>query len=144
MARFTVTTAREPGLDDAEVYVLRDNGSGAEARVAPSLGNNLYSLQVTMRGRPLEVFLQPGPEVRAYGNPILFPFMNRIRHGRFRFRRARCASGINPQGTPSTVLCSGCRGGSRGRAPQTLAHPYGLPASTDFLKSGSNGPGLSS
>ncbi len=83
--RFTVETTREPNLSNAEVYVLRDLQSGAEARVAPSAGNNLYSIVVPVRGRPLQVFDQPTPGSTRFGNPILFPFMNRIRHGRFSF-----------------------------------------------------------
>jgi aldose 1-epimerase len=84
--RFEIQTANEPNLNNAEVYILRDNQSGAEARVAPSVGNNLYSIKVPVRGAPVEVFLAPdGSGSNRFGNPILFPFMNRIRYGRFSF-----------------------------------------------------------
>jgi aldose 1-epimerase len=83
--RFTVEIANEPSLNGAEVYVLRDTEFGSEARVAPGSGNNLYSIKVPVRGQSLEIFNQPNPAGTRFGNPILFPFMNRIRYGRFTF-----------------------------------------------------------
>ena len=86
--RYQVSREIDPRVNDA-VYVLRDHHSGAVARVAPSLGHNMYSLEVLIGGSRLEAMIDPGspayPGVRM-GNPILFPFPNRIRAGRFAYR----------------------------------------------------------
>ena len=78
---------------EAEVYVLRDRQSRSEARVIPALGNNLISFRVTPSGQaePVEVMLCPPSQEELargpvfYGNPILFPFPNRVRQGIYAF-----------------------------------------------------------
>lgn len=96
--RFQVETERDDRLGTV-VYVLRDAESGAGAKVAPSVGGNLYSFRSGGgSGRrsapdeamaPLEALV--GPEDAAgsstrFGTPILFPYPNRVRGGRFAFR----------------------------------------------------------
>jgi len=91
----------EEGSLKAEAYVLRDAATGAEARVAPSFGHNLYSFRVPIRGRPLEAMLGPDPDASPgfrFGNPILFPYPNRVRAGRFGFRGKQYQLDVNVSG----------------------------------------------
>ena len=88
--RFTVTVEQD-GTFGVPAYVLRDHAAGSRARVLPALGNSLTSFVVALPDRELEVMLRPQPEDRSprpthYGNPILFPFPNRVRKGVFRFQ----------------------------------------------------------
>ncbi len=78
-------------IDGIEVYVLRDDATKAEARITPSLGNNCYSFGLPVNGEWIDL-LDPPPDLDTlkaqptrYGNPILFPFPNRIREGKFTF-----------------------------------------------------------
>lgn len=78
-------------IDGVEVYVLRDSTTKAEAKIAPSLGNNCYSFGLSIKEEWINL-LDPPPDLEtlkkcptAYGNPILFPFPNRIRGGKFSF-----------------------------------------------------------
>jgi aldose 1-epimerase len=73
------------------VYSLHDDATGASAKVLPSYGFNLFDLQLPLGGevRPI---LVSAPDFAAKlgrpagnGTPILFPFPNRIRDGRFTF-----------------------------------------------------------
>ena len=74
--------------DGVEVFLLRE-GSHARAAVAPALGNNCFSFETKL---PL---LEPVPwldflkKPTSYGNPLLFPFPNRIRDGAFMFQGER-------------------------------------------------------
>jgi aldose 1-epimerase len=89
---FTARTQTRPdvatGLDPT-VHVLED-GAGARAEVWPALGFNCYSWQVEVDGQPLRLlYADPalfnnGRPTRS-GIPVLFPFPNRIRAGRFRW-----------------------------------------------------------
>jgi aldose 1-epimerase len=73
------------------VHTLHDDTSGASAAVLPSYGFNLFSLRLPAGGEVHEV-LQSAPdfadnprEPARHGTPILFPYPNRIRGGRYRF-----------------------------------------------------------
>jgi aldose 1-epimerase len=72
---------------DATVYVLEDD-TGGRAEVWPALGFNCYRWQVQRGGQSLELLYQDpnlfnnGRPTRS-GIPVLFPFPNRIRDGRF-------------------------------------------------------------
>ena len=72
---------------DGTVFVLED-GRANRAAVWPAFGFNCYSWQVTRGGRVLDL-LYADPELfndskpTRSGIPILFPFPNRIRDGRF-------------------------------------------------------------
>jgi len=68
---------------------LHDAATDAVAIIAPELGFNCYSFQATVLGERIEV-LDTDPEFLAgksrptrSGIPILFPFPNRIRQGKF-------------------------------------------------------------
>lgn len=74
------------------VYVLEDTDHGAEARVLPGYGHNCFSFKVGDGSRVYDVLSTP-PSVDAlrqqpshWGNPVLFPFPNRISGGAFRFQ----------------------------------------------------------
>ena len=78
-------------VDGVEVYVLRDSDARAKAKIAPSLGNNCYSFGLSVNDEWINL-IDPPPDLEtlkdrptAYGNPILFPFPNRIREGKFTF-----------------------------------------------------------
>lgn len=81
------TQARTTSLDlDPTVWVL--HGPGGRAEVWPALGFNCYRWQVVRQGSAFEL-LYAAPNLfeehapTRSGFPILFPFPNRIRDGRF-------------------------------------------------------------
>jgi aldose 1-epimerase len=73
------------------VYTLRDDSTGASASVLPSYGFNMFDLRLPAAGEVRRVVVaaddfpanptSPGRN----GTPILFPFPNRIRDGKFTF-----------------------------------------------------------
>jgi aldose 1-epimerase len=86
---FAVHARTQPdvrGLDPT-IYVLEDGGGG-RAEVWPALGFNCYRWQISRGGQALELLYQApdlfnnGRPTRS-GIPVLFPFPNRIREGRF-------------------------------------------------------------
>jgi aldose 1-epimerase len=86
---FSVQTRTQPGVKDldATIYVL-DDGAGGRAEVWPALGFNCFHWQAVREGRTLDLlFAEPdlfaGGKGTRSGIPILFPFPNRIRAGRF-------------------------------------------------------------
>src|SRR5262249_22785066 len=86
---FTVHTRTQPGVTglDATIFTLEDN-RGGRAEVWPALGFNCIHWQAIVSGRPLDL-LYSDPKLfgdsrpTRSGIPILFPFPNRIRAGRF-------------------------------------------------------------
>jgi aldose 1-epimerase len=87
-SRYAVTIVEQEGM---EVYVLRDQKSDCEARIVPELGNNCFSFSFNVDGEKIDI-LDPPPSLTVlkqrasgYGTPILFPFPNRIREGKFSF-----------------------------------------------------------
>lgn len=73
-----------------DVLVLEESGS--TILIAAGSGANLFSWQVTVKGKRHELLYTapgfPSPEHKPshHGTPILAPFPNRIRGGRFRYR----------------------------------------------------------
>ncbi len=71
------------------VYTLRDHLSGSTASVIPSVGFNLFDLRLPLAGRVRSIIATaPGWEEHPerptrQGIPVLFPFPNRIRDGRY-------------------------------------------------------------
>lgn len=69
--------------------VLRDPASGATAKIAPALGFNCYAFEAVVDSTRVNVLAAdaefPRGKLRSSGHgiPILFPFPNRIRNGRF-------------------------------------------------------------
>lgn len=88
-ARYAVERDSREGID---VYTLRDHETGVAAAVAPALGANWFRLSVLHRGATIEGIAAPPSfaELRQrpsrWGTPVLFPFPNRLRHGRFDFQ----------------------------------------------------------
>ena len=73
-------------VDGFQVYYIQQDGK-AVAEIVPALGNNCYAFKVADRDNWLNLIDAP-PDLAtleerptAYGNPILFPFPNRIRNG---------------------------------------------------------------
>ncbi len=68
---------------------IADAATGACASIAPDRGFNCFSFQATVHGETIEVldcdagFLEGTSRPTRTGIPILFPFPNRIRQGRF-------------------------------------------------------------
>jgi aldose 1-epimerase len=74
---------------ETETFDLVDSESGSVASVAPKSGANLFRLRLPVAGKAIPVLLEP-PTMEdltaapsRYGHPILFPFPNRIRDGKF-------------------------------------------------------------
>jgi aldose 1-epimerase len=74
-----------------KIYSLHDDATGASALVSPSYGFNLFDLRLPVAGQPCPMLVaaadfadHPSHPARS-GTPVLFPFPNRIRDGRFRF-----------------------------------------------------------
>jgi len=83
---FEIIAEKAEGFD---ILHLADKSAGVSARVAPSLGWNLYQLHLPVEGRPTPILAEPASpaEMKAtpsrFGHPILFPFPNRIRGGQY-------------------------------------------------------------
>lgn len=75
-----------------EPVVLKDSATGSTAHVAPHLGFNCYEFRAVVDGRVVNVidaasdFLSGNQRPSGHGIPILFPFPNRIRAGRFEWK----------------------------------------------------------
>ena len=79
--RYTTTTELRGGV---EVFTLAD-GDATVTEVAPALGNNCFAFRAgapVLEEVPFADFLR---KPTGYGVPILFPFPNRIRDGKFNF-----------------------------------------------------------
>jgi aldose 1-epimerase len=74
------------------VYSLNDDATGASATILPSYGFNMFDLRLPVAGQVRSV-LVASPDFAVHpghptgnGTPILFPFPNRIKDGRFAFQ----------------------------------------------------------
>ncbi len=78
------------GAADFPIIELRDE-QGCEARIAPGAGFNAFSFAVNHEGARVPVLIEPSSDdvLRgggfSFGCPILFPFPNRTRDGRYVF-----------------------------------------------------------
>jgi aldose 1-epimerase len=74
---------------DRTILGLHDDATGASAHVLPSYGFNLFDLKLPAAGEPRSLVVsEPGWEAQPqkparHGFPVLFPFPNRIREGRY-------------------------------------------------------------
>jgi len=99
--RFRIEHERLDGFDTTR---LVDSLSGGFAQVAPALGFNLFRLHSNVADRPVPILLEPPSltELKAnpsrYGHPILFPFPNRIRHGKYVWKGREYATPVNASG----------------------------------------------
>jgi aldose 1-epimerase len=71
--------------------VLHDTRSGSTARILPEVGFNCFEFKALLSGKTVDVldfepdFPETGSNPSRSGIPLLFPFPNRIRQGRFRW-----------------------------------------------------------
>ncbi len=86
----TTYSVRVKTVEGFQVYYIQQDGK-AVAEVVPALGNNCYAFKVAAGDKWLNI-IDPPPDLAtlaarptAYGNPILFPFPNRIRNGTWQF-----------------------------------------------------------
>lgn len=77
---------------DRTVYTLHDDDSGASASILPSYGFNLFDLRLPVAGQ-VRPILSAAPDFPdnpkspgRNGTPVLFPFPNRIKQGRYTFQ----------------------------------------------------------
>ena len=104
-SRYTVDRIEVGGI---ESYILQDDTTKAEARIATSLGNNCYSFGIPVNDEWIDLIDSPPnletlrDEPTRYGNPILFPFPNRIRGGKFTFEGKEYTFDKAP-GTPNAI-----------------------------------------
>ena len=89
MANTTYSVAVKT-IDGFQVYYIQHDEK-AVAEIVPALGNNCYAFKVADGDTWLNLIDAP-PDLAtleerptAYGNPILFPFPNRIRNGTWQF-----------------------------------------------------------
>jgi aldose 1-epimerase len=78
---YTATGAEREGV---EVYTLRAP-DGATAEVAPALGCNCFAFADALPVLEPIPFAEFRQKPTSYGIPVLFPFPNRIKDGRFTF-----------------------------------------------------------
>ena len=104
-SRYAVDRIEVNGI---ETYVLRNEVTKAEARLATSLGNNCYSFGILVNDEWIDL-IDPPPDLETlkdeptkYGVPILFPFPNRIRGGKFTFEGKEYTFDKAP-GTPNSI-----------------------------------------
>lgn len=88
--QYAVNRRNHHGID---LFTLQQ-GEQAQAEIAPQFGNNCFAFRTTadiLEPVPLDDFLS---RPTSYGIPVLFPFPNRIRDGRFTFEGAEYQ--VNP------------------------------------------------
>lgn len=111
---FTVTTHTQPNVSnrDATLYTLA--GPGQAADVWPALGFNCFSWTIVESGRPLELLYSDpalfgdGRPTRS-GIPVLFPFPNRIRDGRFTWAGRNYQLPLNDPAQKNAIHGFACR-----------------------------------
>lgn len=83
---------------------IHDPISGASALIAPNLGFNCFAFTAMIRGEQVEVLDSPEDVLKgearpsSYGIPILFPFPNRIRAGKFSWEGVEYEIPLPPNG----------------------------------------------
>ncbi len=116
---FSVSTRPAPGVTgrDATLYVLED-GQGGTAEVWPALGFNCFRWRAVRGGEALEVLYHDpalfdnGRPTRS-GVPVLFPFPNRIRDGRFTWAGKEYRLPLNDPAQKNAIHGFACRNAFR-------------------------------
>ncbi|MBD3181767.1 aldose 1-epimerase [Candidatus Poribacteria bacterium] len=87
-SRYSVVKTKQ---EDMSVYILADTAVPCKAQIVPEFGNNCFSYSATIDNKIVDI-IDPPPDLKTlkerpsgFGNPILFPFPNRIREGKFSF-----------------------------------------------------------
>lgn len=90
------------------ILTIRDETTGSQVMIAQERGLNCFQFLAHIDGQSVDVIASsPGFETGAgsashYGIPILFPFPNRIRDGRFRWEGREYQLPLSP-GHPNTL-----------------------------------------
>jgi aldose 1-epimerase len=108
------TEQRAAGARDGTVYVLEDSTGGSRAEIWPAFGFNCYCWQVARDGRRFD-FLYADPQL--FGNssptrsgiPVLFPFPNRLRDGRFSWEGKTYQLPLNDSAGKNAIHGFACR-----------------------------------
>ncbi len=88
---------------DPTIFVLSDAADARRVEIWPALGFNCYRWRETVAGRPVELLfatdkLFDNDRPTRSGIPILFPFPNRIREGRYRWNGKDYQLPLNSEG----------------------------------------------
>jgi aldose 1-epimerase len=113
---FQVQTEARPPVAGVEgrVVVLEETSGLARAAIWPALGFNCFNWQVAWAGQTLDL-LYADPQLfdnarpTRSGIPILFPFPNRIRGGRYRWDGKEYQLPINDSKGPNAIHGFACR-----------------------------------
>lgn len=107
MPQITYITGKAEQSQGYEIYSIEQKGK-AVAEIVPELGNNCYAFRVSDGYFWYHVIDSP-PDLEtleqrptAYGNPILFPFPNRIRNGKWEFEGKTYQFDKQPE-SPTTI-----------------------------------------
>jgi aldose 1-epimerase len=103
-----------PGKPNTTVWVLGDRESGCGVEVAPEMGGNCYRWHITEASQPVELLYQdpdvfPGGRPTRSGIPVLFPFPNRIRDGRFTWDGKQYQLPLNDSTAKNAIHGFACR-----------------------------------
>ncbi len=89
-------------IEGFSVNILTDKATNSHAKVIPCFGNNCFSFSREICGKQIDILESP-PDLKTltqnnfrFGNPVLFPFPNRIRRGEFTFEGREYAFELNP------------------------------------------------
>jgi aldose 1-epimerase len=102
------------GGQDGTVYVLENSTGSARAEIWPAGGFNCHRWQVTLNGTPRELLYSDpqffhGAKPTRSGIPILFPFPNRIRDGRFSWAGKEYRLPLNDPSGKNAIHGFACR-----------------------------------
>ena len=97
----------------ATVYVLED-GAGGRAEVWPDLGFNCFHWSIVRGGQTLDLlYADPGlfgsGRPTRSGVPVLFPFPNRLRDGRFTWEGRQYQLPLNDPAARNAIHGFACR-----------------------------------
>ncbi len=107
MGQTIYTAGHSHTSDSYDIHTLEQKGT-AVAEIVPELGNNCYTFRVS-DGNHWYPLIDSPPDLEtlkqrptAYGNPILFPFPNRIRNGTWEFEGKTYQFDKHPE-APTTI-----------------------------------------
>lgn len=83
--QYAITSETRHGV---EMFTLRQDDS-LSATITPAWGNNCWALDAHQPIMEIVPFEELAQRPTSYGNPILFPFPNRLRDGMFSFQGQR-------------------------------------------------------
>ena len=107
MAQTVYITGHASNSQGYDIYSIEQKGK-AVAEIVPELGNNCYAFRVS-DGNLWYHLIDSPPDLdtlkqrpTAFGNPILFPFPNRIRNGKWEFEGKSYQFDKSPE-SPTTI-----------------------------------------